>query len=362
MVFSNTPILILALLVLQVALTLLTRNIFIAHGLVDHPGGRKKHFDGIPFNGGVVIFSGLTTLLVLTHQSHWLLSVYLASLFVFVISFMDDVVGLPSYVRLLFQLLAVSFLVIFLQGFNPLSWLHLIPDRHFYIELAGVIFLILCGCGTINAFNMSDGIDGLCAGLAVLASLSLAFVFYSLDSLMWLNTCLALVCMLSVFLYFNLSSRWKVFLGDGGSATLGFFIFAVILIMILKLHVLTISAAIWFVGCPLMGMGRVVLLRLLAKRSPFKADRLHVHYVLLDNNLAKHWVLAIILTCQAFFCCVGILCYLLSVSSAVSLSIFASTFAMVFVVMQAGNRDRLISCLCRHAASPPIFQVEVDSS
>jgi UDP-GlcNAc:undecaprenyl-phosphate GlcNAc-1-phosphate transferase len=326
---------------LQGLVTLLARKLFLGYGLVDRPDARKRHALAVPFCGGLSLYVSLTVLTVVLQPAHLLLVAYLPLLFIFIVSLIDDIKKISSHSRLLSQAGTVLLFIALLQGIQPASWLFIMPSPHLFLEVMGLFALVFCGCGIINAFNMSDGVDGLCAGLSILANLAFSYLFYTHGLMQWAAFCLALVALLAVFLCFNLSSRWKIFLGDSGSALLGYLSFAVLTILTLKLGVLGVGTAIWFIACPLMGMGRVILLRLLKKRSPFQADRQHVHYLLLDGGMKKHNVLAVILACQAFFSTIGFYFFYHAVPAAASISIFLITFATFFGVMHPSNQVKI---------------------
>jgi UDP-GlcNAc:undecaprenyl-phosphate GlcNAc-1-phosphate transferase len=335
--------LILCFVSLQGVVTLLARKLFLHHGLVDKPGDRKRHISPIPFCGGIALYVSLTALTVVLQPLNLLLVAYLPLLFIFIISLIDDIKHISSHARLLSQAVTVLLFIALLQGFQPMGWLSLVPTPLLSLEIVGLVVLVFCGCGIINAFNMSDGIDGLCAGLSILANAAFGYLFYLNGLQRWVLFCLITIALLAVFLCFNLSRRWKIFLGDSGSALLGYLSFATLVILTIKLKILGVGTAIWFIACPLMGMGRVILLRLLKRCSPFQADRQHVHYMLLDGGMHKYRVLGLILGCQIAFSMIGLYFFFHSVPAVTSIIVFLTTFTTFFVVMHPSNQHRVSS-------------------
>jgi UDP-GlcNAc:undecaprenyl-phosphate GlcNAc-1-phosphate transferase len=330
---QSFSVLILCFVLLHAVVTWLARQLFLTYQLVDHPDDRKKHGLAVPYCGGIALYISLTALTMILQPNRLLLIMYLPLLFIFVVSLIDDARKISSYGRLLAQAVTIVLLIMLLQGANPTAWLSLIPTPILGLQIVGLFLLIFCGSGIINAFNMSDGIDGLCAGLSIFANAAFCYLFYLNGLDRCALFCLILIALLFVFLCFNFSSRWKIFLGDSGSASLGYLTFAILVTLTIKLKLVGVGTAIWFIACPLMGMGRVILLRLLKKRSPFQADRLHVHYLLLDAGMKKFVVLGFILICQLLFTATGFVFFYESVPALFSISLFVFIFFLFFSVM-----------------------------
>jgi UDP-GlcNAc:undecaprenyl-phosphate GlcNAc-1-phosphate transferase len=173
-------------------------------------------------------------------------------------------------------------------------------------------FTIIAIVGVINAFNMIDGHDGLTGGVTLI---SFGVFIYLLN----LHSCMVdthallylLATVTTVFLVFNLEflvGRYRqVFLGDAGSMFLGL----VCVYFLINLsregdEVLNVTSAAWVIGLPLLDMMSVMLLRLSKGRSPLKADRLHIHHVLLDLGFGKYTVLVMLLSLHLIFTLIGL--------------------------------------------------------
>ena len=146
--------------------------------------------------------------------------------------------------------------------------------------------------GLMNAINMIDGVDGL-AGTQVLISL---LVFLTV-ALVAGNTRLVMELMILAgavagFLIFNLRSPWRkralVFMGDTGGLLLGLLLawYSIRLAGGMNASPLRPITAVWIIAVPLLDMGAVMFLRMTQHKSPFYADRQHLHYVLLDGGLS----------------------------------------------------------------------------
>jgi UDP-GlcNAc:undecaprenyl-phosphate GlcNAc-1-phosphate transferase len=150
-----------------------------------------------------------------------------------------------------------------------------------------VPFTVFMVVALINALNMADGVDGL-TGVVVLAALSMfaAAGLYAGDA--------ALVAVIAAvagavlgFLVFNLRRpglpRARVFLGNGGSALLGLVIaWASLRLSQNPAHPVTAILLPWLLVPPVVDAVALVIRRALQGRSPFAADRNHMHHLMLD--------------------------------------------------------------------------------
>ena len=117
----------------------------------------------------------------------------------------------------------VFFYLFSLAGNEPLLWIHLIKFKKNIGFFYG-IFILLVLLGTTNAVNLTDGLDGLAAGLSLIALSTFGIIVYNTD---WLNGYMdltififTLVGSLLGFLFFNINPA-KIFMGDTGSLALG---------------------------------------------------------------------------------------------------------------------------------------------
>ena len=138
-------------------------------GLVDSPDDRKKHVGDVPLVGGIAIFVGICVLLLLTGQFAEHLPFLTAALLIVATGVWDDVRGVSPYVRLAVQAGAIGLIAVW--GGSVISDLGAILPNGDDLTLGvfAVPFTIVAGVGLINAFNMTDGLDGLCGTLALAA-------------------------------------------------------------------------------------------------------------------------------------------------------------------------------------------------
>lgn len=252
-------------------------------GLMDHPGERRRiHRQAVPRIGGLALFAGLLvgTLLTLTPSASLLYGLSGAALLVLV-GALDDCFQLGAKRRLLAQ--AGAALLLTLGGGVRLSSLgDLLGMGPLDLGPLALPFTLFAIVGVINAINMIDGIDGLAGGLVAIALISLLLLTPLPPGLSFLLlSCLAalvpvLVCNLELF---GCHHR-KVFLGDAGSMLLGYLLAWAMITTAETPGGITPVTALWLVAIPLTDSLRIMVRRLLMGRSPFSADRGHLHHVL----------------------------------------------------------------------------------
>lgn len=281
---------------LTAALVDVARRIAPAIGLVDKPNERKAHLGEIPLVGGLAIYCGLIFSLALFGilQDHTAFMV--AALGLVVVGAWDDARKVSPYTRLAVQAGAVLTLGYFGDVFlRDLG--NLLPGGAL-LELGwfSVPFTVFVGVGLINAFNMSDGVDGLCGTFALIALAGLGILSglagRDVESALIVLLCGGLVG----FLIFNVRvpgrSQAKVFLGDAGSYLMGLSI----LYLTVELsqgedRAIAPVSALWLCMLPLFDTVGMILRRLRRGKSPFSADREHIHHVFLlaKFTVAETW-------------------------------------------------------------------------
>jgi UDP-GlcNAc:undecaprenyl-phosphate GlcNAc-1-phosphate transferase len=293
--------------VVTVVFMFVLRPVAVAIGLVDVPGGRKRHDSPVPLIGGICMSIGLGfgTSLV-DHPEFWnptLLSVYLLA----VVGVVDDRFDLPPNVRLIAQGCAALLLV-----FASDIAIRTLGEPLFFevhLGLFSVPFTILFIVTLINAFNIIDGIDGLAGGLASLSLGGLAMIGLHTDVFALTVLLLGVV---GAFLLFNLplsfNRAMRTFMGDAGSTFLGLSI-AAVGIWLSQGNAPRMSPVIglWFVAVPVFDLFSTVVRRIVSGRSPFAPDHEHLHHVLTENGLSRRSTLGWMLFLAGICACIGIL-------------------------------------------------------
>lgn len=267
---------------------------------LDIPNERSSHTKPVPRGGGVVFVTiCLTSVLIygLALELKFLRYFSIGGIVVVAISWLDDLLSLPVWLRFSAHLIT-ALMTIYLLGYWDFVYIPLLGEVH--VGQPGVVLTVLWIAWIINAFNFIDGIDGLASMLAIIAGLGWLAVGFILGSetLVFLSSVI-IVCVLG-FLVHNWPPA-KVFMGDVGSTFLGY-CFAVIPLMVSEL-VLRPSedfrlkpGSFWFVFAifclfPLIFDTVFTLIRrAIRKEKVWKAHRSHLYQRLVGGGLSHRKV------------------------------------------------------------------------
>lgn len=272
-------------------------------GLVDRPGPRKIHHVPVPLCGGLAVAAGaLVPVLMWGNLELSLVLSLFAAAIIIGVGAIDDARPLYYLWRLLTQTLAVAVLLSAGVHFGdlPLFGLDMAPWW-----LAGpVTVLFILGC--TNAVNLADGMDGLAGGLVIPSLLAIAFLAYQGEGGTVVVACAALTGAVLGFLRFNTYPA-SVFLGDAGSTFLGFTAATLAIVLVENCHpALNPAIVLLLMGVPLLDTLYAVVRRLASGKSPFKADRRHMHHQLLDLGLPQVGAVAALYLIQGVMVVTGV--------------------------------------------------------
>ena len=308
-------------------------------GLVDRPSNRKRHEADVPVIGGIAILAGFLLTYFsttgLTAEMQWFI---VTALLLTGVGVVDDVASLSHKTRLLVQ--AIAGLLMVMYGGLVLHDLGALFIRDVVLTLGplSVPFTIICVVGLVNAYNMCDGIDGLAGVLALVALLGLSVVAF-MGGQTETFTILIIVCACVIaFLAFNARSPWRkkavIFLGDAGSSLLGFIIvwFSIALSQG-DTEAMTPVTALWFVALPLFELVGTTFRRLMSSKSPFIADREHLHHLFLSAGFSVTQTLFSLAATASVFACIGISGLYLRVHENYMLLLFLGSFFLYYYFM-----------------------------
>ncbi len=276
------------------------------YNLFDKPNARKEHSVPIPTMGGVAIVAGMMLSLFLWFpfsNSIPQICFFFSVLVMFGLGIMDDLKDLSAKYKFIIQaglagLIAISGIRI--VSFEGLFGIYELP------MMAQYTFTFLAIVGITNAFNLIDGIDGLAGGIGFMSLIILGlFLTLSGD----VNTALiafALAGGMLAFMYFNLNPA-RIFMGDTGSLILGFVI-AVLCIRLLQVNIFSVNpiiphAPVFVLGIvfiPVFDTIRVFATRIWRGKSPFVADKTHIHHLLTNQGFSHAFAAKLICVIHGF--------------------------------------------------------------
>ncbi len=255
----------------------------------------------------------------------------LIALFLQAFILIDDAYGISAGKRIFIQSIATLSLIflgeVYIQTLN-VSLLGINLNLGFW----GVPFTVFAVVGIINAFNMIDGINGLCAGFALIAlgALQVASGFdvanYSL-----------VIAMGSIigFLFYNLGflgTKRRVFLGDNGSTFLGFFVaWTCINYSQSTNELIKPVTCLWIVAIPLLDCLGVMTGRVIKGILPFSPGRDHIHHKLQLLTKSSSRTLIGLLLLGLLLAGIGVMLDKSYLSSEISFILFVA-FAMIYYI------------------------------
>jgi UDP-GlcNAc:undecaprenyl-phosphate/decaprenyl-phosphate GlcNAc-1-phosphate transferase len=281
------PILLMALsLALAALLTPLVRWVALNRGWVAHPSSDRWHKKPTALMGGIAIFAAIAIPLAmladpvsifrsifrtgdpLTGPPSAATVILLGAAFLFALGLFDDFRNIKPHNKLIGQILAAA-LVVFL-GFR-LHWFNSLT-----LDTMVTLFWII---GITNAFNLIDNMDGLCAGVGLVACVALAVLFAPLAQEPFL-VALILTGAMAGFLIYNFHPA-RIFMGDCGSLVIGFSVSVVVLCyaqtpqstQLMRFAVPTLMLMV-----PILDTTLVTVIRLLSGRKASTGGRDHTSH------------------------------------------------------------------------------------
>jgi UDP-GlcNAc:undecaprenyl-phosphate GlcNAc-1-phosphate transferase len=265
--------------------------------VVDHPGERKVHSMPIPRIGGVamaigVLIAAIIVIPLAPPDKYFLVGAGVLTLF----GALDDRFDLDYRIKLAGQLLAAGIVV-----FAGDTQIHAftLEDQLLLPKWVSVPLTLFFLVGITNAINLADGLDGLAGGTTFLCLCALAMLAYSVGQGPCAALALAFAGAVLGFLRFNTFPA-SVFMGDAGSQLLGFAV-GVLSLRATQSGNNVVSAAtpILLLSIPILDTLSVMVQRISEGRSPFSADKNHIHHKLLALGFDHHEAVMVIYAIQA---------------------------------------------------------------
>ncbi|MBM4221360.1 MAG: undecaprenyl/decaprenyl-phosphate alpha-N-acetylglucosaminyl 1-phosphate transferase [Gammaproteobacteria bacterium] len=325
-------------------------------GMVDHPGGRKTHDHETPLVGGLAIFLTVLAMHALTGGIPGnSLSLLAAMVLAVAIGMADDAHEIGHRSKFIAQL-AVALIVVSGTSVHMTHFGDLLGLGEIHLGKWTVLVSIVSIVGMMNAINMIDGVDGLAGSVVLPPMLVYAWLAAAHGDGRTAFELLVLAGATAGFLFFNLRSSWRpralVFLGDTGSLLLGLLLAWYSMIMAGRdgAAICPITA-VWILSVPLLDMGSVMLLRIFRRKSPFHADRQHMHYVLLDAGYSVGQVVGIMTITSLGFGLAALLAHEAGApESALFLAFLGVWGAYMLALMRPQQAVRWVSLLVRPQA------------
>ena len=311
--------------------------------IVDNPNARKLNKEPIPVLGGVGVFFGMMFSLAVAgyyvegFSLHF--DIIIAMLIMLYTGVGDDILNLSPRLRFGLQIFTVSLMMfigdMYIDNFHGLWGVYQLP------WVLAVALTIVSGVGIINSINLIDGVDGLCSGYGMFATMLFGVIFMRMGDVSYSVLAFTIFGALIPFMLHNVfGKKYKMFMGDGGSLVLGFilslFVMRVIQAGINTDSGSTISFTLAILAIPVFDTLRVMSSRMLHGRSPFSPDKTHLHHMFIELGFS-HVITAVnVVLLNGMVVAIWYICSLLELSEEMQLYIVIASGLMFTVGLYHG--------------------------
>lgn len=267
------------------------------HGIVDNPNARKLQRVPVPVFGGIVVYSGILMggLVLSLFMWSWVMVYGLIGMTIMMmIGMWDDQKDISAMLRFAIEIGLVSAFIaltgVYIDDFHGLWGINAIEPWF------GIPFSVFVGVGIINAVNLIDGVDGYSSGYGMMACICFGLCYWTVWSLTM--TCMTLIVIGALFPFFMhnvFGQKSRMFIGDGGTLMLGMFMTVCTFYALSSTQPcdkldrlgLSLTAFTLAVLCiPIFDTLRVMTMRILRGKSPFKPDKTHLHHLFIDMGFS----------------------------------------------------------------------------
>ena len=276
------------------------QKIFIQKNIIDNINDRSSHTVKATRSGGIAIFSSL--FIISAFNYFYSVEIFNYSLIVpislmLIVGLYDDIYKLDFKLKFIFQIIAAKIII---DNGLIIDNLHGIFGVFELDRITAQLITIFFTVAIINSINFIDGIDGL--AITIVSFFIIAFEFFSSSNTEFSYLSIIIISSITPLFYFNFQRDNKVFLGDSGSLFLGVLISIYVLkvlsqeyIIIEKYDLNKIIFVISILFYPIIDIVRIVFKRLSEGKSPFEADKEHIHHLIL-RGVKSHFFTTLIIT------------------------------------------------------------------
>ncbi len=274
--------------------------------MLDRPNYRKLQRSPIPVLGGVNVFASLVITMLLSTSFYpdyvhldTIFITTLATTLIFMVGLLDDLIDLSYRIRFAVEIIIVTCLWysgIGIDTFVGLFGITTLPPT------VSLLLSLLVGIGLINAINLMDGVDGLVSGFGILTGTCTALFFFVHDDSTAGTIALIIVGALIPFFLCNVFSlKYKLYIGSSGTMVMGLliYLFGCRVIDTPQIYAWDQYHISWLLAVyavPIYDTLRVMINRILNKRSPFSPDRTHLHHIFVELKYPHSMITLIELT------------------------------------------------------------------
>jgi UDP-GlcNAc:undecaprenyl-phosphate GlcNAc-1-phosphate transferase len=304
--------------------------------LIDIPNDRKVHSDPIPRVGGLVFAMGaFTAIMVWAPMNRFVISVLIGSGVLIIFGLIDDIKNIGFRTKFTGQIIAALIVVLY-GGLKIKTLGNIIPGDFVLPDWFSIPMTTVAIVAVTNAINLSDGLDGLAGGITLLTFLFIGYLAYLVNFQAFEVMSAAMVGAIFGLLRYNTHPA-TVFMGDVGSQLLGFIAVTLSIAVTKRTYEISPILPLLIIGVPLIDTLSVMVQRMLEGRSPFKADKNHLHHKLMNLGFYHSESVVLIYAIHAFLVCFA---FIFKYESDRFLLISFIMFAAVIILITLVAEDR----------------------
>lgn len=276
------------------------KRVAIRLNILDFPNDpRKIHKKPVPLLGGIGIFLAfLLGYMIFAPQNNLMLSILISAFLIVLLGLFDDITKsdrpMPNKYKIIVQV-AVAAIVVFYGGLKLVKFNFLgFAMRFDAIPLLSEVISMMIIIATINAINLIDGLDGLCAGISSIYFLTIAIIGFILNKFGGLDIILSLIMLGATlgYLVHNFPPA-RIYQGDAGSTFLGLMISVIFLLGFKTTTLTSLIIPCLILAVPIMDTLFAIIRRKLKGQRIDHADKEHLHHQLLKKLSKKSTLLVI---------------------------------------------------------------------
>lgn len=271
----------------------LVLSIALKYNIVDNPDFRKLQRKPVPVLGGLVVLLGfmisiLVGVIFLKITVSWYFII--ACLIMTAVGCWDDIKDISPYIRLIIEVLVIIGFVFFDSGI--IDSLHGFLGIYVIPKWLAIFLTVIAGVGIMNAINLIDGVDGYSSGYCIVSSIFFAILFLKAEE--WTLSLVAIVLAAALLPFFlhNVFGYWsKMYIGDSGTLLMGTIMSFFVLKTLASCGSFSalnesgfsiIAFCLSVLVVPVFDTLRVMIRRIMRKRSPFSPDKTHLHHAFIE--------------------------------------------------------------------------------
>jgi UDP-GlcNAc:undecaprenyl-phosphate/decaprenyl-phosphate GlcNAc-1-phosphate transferase len=289
----------------SILITPLIKKVAFKIGATDRPNSRKVHQKVMPRLGGLAIFiSYLVGLFIIKPENPYAIYILLGSFIIIITGVLDDVYELSAKVKLAGQLIVAIIVVIF--GGLHIEFINLPFGVQLEFSFLSIPLTILWIVGITNAINLIDGLDGLAAGVCLIALLTISGMAMIMGNMFVFLVGSIIIASIIGFLFYNFHPA-KIFMGDTGALFLGYMISVLSLLGFKNVTFISFIIPVIILGVPISDTFFAIMRRVKNKEPLSAPDKSHLHHCLLRIGFSHRQSVLLIYAMAAFFGLVAVI-------------------------------------------------------